>query len=165
MALIDFAAAPETCCDIIPLAKLSKGSIFSASPSGENSLQWFFSTSGLILSSTLIKWAPATSSKLSVVILVPVGFLDGDSGSIFLDATTLDVSGDKRVALVARGSANLATVAFRGFEPAAGSNMTLAALGVGVNGGAGWTFCVRRFVGVTGGAVALDVEALRFRLF
>jgi hypothetical protein len=83
----------------------------------------------------LIKWAHAISSKFSVVILVV--FLEGDSGSASMDATTHDVSGDKRVALVARGSANLAIVALRGFEPSAGSAMTLAALGVGVNGGAG----------------------------
>lgn len=38
-ALIAFAAAPETCWEMIPEARDSKGSIFSARPAGEKMRQ------------------------------------------------------------------------------------------------------------------------------
>lgn len=80
-----------------------------------------------------------------------VGALDGDSGldsgSAFFDATTLEVSGDRSAAFVALGSASLTTFGFGSFLPA-GCPIAVAALGVGVNGGAAWIRRVRCFVGV-----------------
>lgn len=46
-ALMAFAAAPDTCWEIMPDASDSKGSIFSARPSGEKTRQWWASMSGL----------------------------------------------------------------------------------------------------------------------
>jgi hypothetical protein len=45
--LMAFAAAPETCWEIIPDTSDSKGSIFSARPSAEKTRQWWASMSGL----------------------------------------------------------------------------------------------------------------------
>src|SRR5436190_21251945 len=69
LALIDFAAAPETCCPIIPLARALKGFISSASPVGEKSGHGYFSTRGRSRASVLRRWATASSRTLPVVVV------------------------------------------------------------------------------------------------
>lgn len=110
--------------------------------------------------------AQAIWSKLSVVIFAG-GALEGDAGSMSLDAMTLDVSGDSSVALVALGSANRVMGCLWGCFRSAGLAMALAALGVGVHGGAGAACWVRLIGGVAGwhGAVGSGEDAFRFRLY
>jgi len=67
--LMDLAAAPETCCAMMPLLKLRNGSTSSARPSGEKMRQWCFSMTGLSLGSVLIRWAQASSRRRSVVVV------------------------------------------------------------------------------------------------
>ena len=54
---------------------------------------------------------------LAVVVagLAPLGILDGETASTGLEATILDVFGEKRGALVLFGSANRLTAAALGF--------------------------------------------------
>lgn len=52
-ALMAFAAAPETCWEIMPDARDSKGSIFSASPAGEKIRQWWAVIRGSMRGSTV----------------------------------------------------------------------------------------------------------------
>src|SRR5699024_5033385 len=121
---MDLAAAPDTCCEMMPLDKLSKGSILSASPSGEKTLQWFFSINGFSRTSTLMRCSHASCRSVCVVVR-DAGALDGEMDSMSRDVTNRDVSGDSSVALVVLGSASRVTVALRAFVgPSAGSAIT-----------------------------------------
>jgi len=91
---------------MILLTKLLKGSISSASPSGEKTLQGCFSIMGASLGSTLIRWASA-SSRMLLVVVFTLDTLDGESWSRGLWAMTRCVSGDIKVALVVSGTASL----------------------------------------------------------
>lgn len=64
---MDFAAAPETCCPIILLVRLLKGSTFSARPSGEKSGHGCCSMTGFRRGSVAIRCATAWSSSVPVV--------------------------------------------------------------------------------------------------
>lgn len=109
-----------------------------------------------------MRCAHASSRMFAVVVVVVVvvivdaasgegfvgaglGGLEGDSrpvsGMAGSEATTRDVSGDRRRALVSLGSASRATAAMRGFflvAPFTCSAMRLTALEVGVLGVFGW---------------------------
>jgi len=65
--LIVRAAAPETCCEIIPLTRLWKGSASSAKPSAENIPQWWDSISHFRLGSTERRCAVAWPRIVFVV--------------------------------------------------------------------------------------------------
>lgn len=52
-ALMAFAAAPETCWEMMPDARDSKGSIFSARPAGEKIRQWWAVIRGSMRGSTV----------------------------------------------------------------------------------------------------------------
>ena len=105
--LMLFAAAPETCCEMMLLQRLSKGSNSSARPSGENTRQWWRSIRGFILASTDTRCAHACSNKCCVVV---VGFdeplLMGDESTTSFEwGTSRDPPGVLSVAFVPWGSA------------------------------------------------------------
>ena len=100
-----------TCCDMIPLTRLLKGSISSASPSGVNTVQGCFAMIGLSLGSILMRWATASSSIFPVVTLTFVNF-DGEIWSSGFWEMTRRVSGEINVALVVSGAANLGIGAY-----------------------------------------------------
>jgi len=79
--LMDFAAAPETCCAIMPLVRERKGSISSARPMGEKTRQWCLSMRGLSLGSMERRWLQAVSRSEPVVVVVG---LDGEGSSKLL---------------------------------------------------------------------------------
>lgn len=54
-ALMAFAAAPDTCWEMMPEARDSKGSIFSARPAGEKIRQWWAVIRGSMRGSTVSK--------------------------------------------------------------------------------------------------------------
>lgn len=66
LALILFAAAPETCCEMTPLHKDAKGSWTSAKPPGVNKGHGCFSISGAKRGSIWIRWDRALERILSV---------------------------------------------------------------------------------------------------
>lgn len=67
LSLIDRAAAPDTCCPMILLTRLRKGSISSASPSGENRGHGCRLISGSRRASVAIRCATAFSRRVPVV--------------------------------------------------------------------------------------------------
>lgn len=78
-----FAAAPETCCPMILLTKLLKGSICSARPAGEKSWHGCCSMTDLRRESVAIRWAVAFSSNVPVVASgrgIPV--FEGEASSV-----------------------------------------------------------------------------------
>src|SRR3569833_2156111 len=162
--LMALAAAPDTCWLMMPLARLSNGSIVSASPSGLKMRQWCARISGPMRGSTLMRCAHASSSSAAVVVVVR-GALDGDATG---GAITRDVSGESSVALVRSALATRATLACCGLAVAVPlltpSAMRPTALGVGVAGGGGGggvgLFCARRFFGVDGAAAGRPSSAL-----
>jgi hypothetical protein len=121
---------------MIPLTSAWKGSISSAKPSGENILQGYLSITGLSLGSILMRWSMALD-RISVVESLMAGALDGDIVSRGGRVIRRCVSGVTRGALVPKGSARRS----RGTGCASlssglyGSDIMLAAAGVGVMGG------------------------------
>lgn len=97
---------------------------------------------------------------LSVVVWI-ADILEGEMASTVLEATIRDDSGERRVALLAEGSASLLTAAGFGFGVVeelplvAGSPMSFALLGVGVAGGGAAVFALdRRLLGVDGASAS-----------
>lgn len=104
--------------------------------------------------STLIRCAQASSRMFSVVVMTLTA-LDGETESTSLEATIREVSGERRGALVAFGSASRLTkacLAFLGTLPLAGWAIIPTALGVGVAGVGTAVFGTRFLFGVTGAA-------------
>ena len=69
---MDEAAAPETCCAMMPEARLRKGWISSARPAGEKILQWCFWMRGARRGSVLMRWVRPRSRRW-VVVVVGIG--------------------------------------------------------------------------------------------
>lgn len=118
----------------------------SARPSGLKMRQWWAAMRGLRRGSVVVRWAQAAARRLAVV------GLDGVAAGLVM---TREVSGERRVAFVAWGSARRATARGLGLGgvAAAGSAMRPTALGVGVAGGGMGEF-LERFLGVDGDSVS-----------
>lgn len=166
-ALMDLAAAPLTCCEMMLLVRDSKGSICSARPSGEKMRQWCLSMSGFMRGSTLMRWAQASSRMFAVVVVFVAAMglviwlsFEGETASTGFEAMMRDVLGDRRRALVRLGSARRLTAAGLGFRrgvvmpsTVTPSAMSRTAPGVGVAGGSASSLVTRRRRGVEGAAL------------
>lgn len=176
MFLILFAAAPETCCAMIPLASERKGSISSARPSALKTLQWCFSITGLNLSSTLTRCLHPSSSMLPVVVVAtPLEpCFDGLSSRLLQTGNTCVPFGVSRIALVwsgfagrsCGGTAVLSSALLDPFRTGVVVVISPIADGVGVNGSAVTSYFLWRFAGVSsGGIVVVSVASLLRDLF
>lgn len=63
------AAAPETCCAIIPLARLAKGEMGAASPAGANMPQGWAAMTGARRGSVAMRCAQASARRVVVVVV------------------------------------------------------------------------------------------------
>ena len=98
--LMLFAAAPETCCDMIPDAKERKGSIFSARPSREKMRQWCWSMTVCNFGSTVARCAQASSNMHFVVVVALALVFEGESSNVLYSRWTWVPPGVTRVAFV-----------------------------------------------------------------
>ena len=138
---MDEAAAPETCCAMMPEARLRKGWISSARPAGEKILQWCFWMRGARRGSVLMRWVRPRSRRWVVVVVVggyatrrvPLGVLRG--------ALVMCGSAGREGGVLGRASSVLGRperrVTWEGVGVAGGGlgRLGLERLGLGVEGG------------------------------
>jgi hypothetical protein len=140
-----------TCCEIIPLTKLRKGSISSANPSGENTWHGCWSMTDFSFGAVLMRCSKASARIFPVVVLI-FETLDGDTWFRGLVVTRWRVSGETRGALVPLGTVRRLSGggALSSISPDEyGADINPTAAGVGVTGGR-IDFVARFLFGVDG---------------
>ena len=169
------AAAPETCCAIIPEARERKGSISSARPVGEKTLQWCAVITVESEGSMDSRCCSAVWRMLVVVVMA--GRREGDvsvSGARAVVEGTMDVSSEaRRGALVWCGSAGLVDGMASSMSPVlcvmgVEVSMKPIADGVGVTSGSfegDSLLGLRRLAGVVGNLNGLVVVVLAVCVF
>lgn len=71
------AAAPETCCAMIPLARLAKGEMGAASPAGAKMAQGWAAMTGARRGSVAMRCAQASARRVVVVVVGGGRVLEG----------------------------------------------------------------------------------------